>query len=108
VRSPARCSGPCAGPTVIGRLGGDEFAALLTRAKPGGAERVVRDFQRSLNAAEIAQATPGVQIRASVGIATSAGRQPDYESLLLAADRAMYARKGAKPPQLHGRDEQPA
>lgn len=75
---------------AVGRIGGDEFAVLLTRAKPGGAERVVEDFRRRLR---ITSARLGVTIHASVGIATARGAAAEYATLLRSADHAMYADK---------------
>jgi diguanylate cyclase (GGDEF)-like protein/PAS domain S-box-containing protein len=78
---------------VVGRIGGDEFAALLTRANPGGAERVVKDFRRLLEAVNVGSAEEGTRVHASIGIATAHGPERDYASLLREADRAMYAQK---------------
>jgi len=78
---------------VVGRLGGDEFAIVLPRCDP---------FEASGVAAEIAQAIREHQprdqnvppITASVGIAMfGEGRGGSFETVLTAADTAMYEAK---------------
>jgi diguanylate cyclase (GGDEF)-like protein len=74
------------GHDVVGRLGGDEFAAVLPAAGPeeasAAAERV---------AARLRDRTP-----ASIGIASMGPDGATPDELGRAADRSLYARKGAR------------
>jgi diguanylate cyclase (GGDEF)-like protein/PAS domain S-box-containing protein len=71
---------------VISRLGGDEFAVLLPR---GGAEEA-REV-----AGKLGEAFLTVGVTASMGIAPLGDAHPTSESILAAADRAMYDAKQA-------------
>ncbi|MEV6305551.1 GGDEF domain-containing protein [Actinoplanes sp. NPDC051861] len=76
---------------VVARLGGDEFAVLLRDCDPPRAQQTA---ERILQNLEIPIAIGGDKIRAhaSIGVA-GAGGADDVESLLRAADLAMYAAK---------------
>lgn len=80
---------------VIGRIGGDEFAALLTRATPAGADRVIANFLAALGE-KMPDIVGGADVQASVGAATGVGPDLDYEALLSTADRRMYAGKNGR------------
>ncbi|MEJ2339265.1 MAG: EAL domain-containing protein [Gemmatimonadales bacterium] len=81
------------GSDTAGRLGGDEFACLL--AEVGGERGVLAVAQRisdSLSAPfELAERT--LHIEAQIGVALYPDHAADFESLLAAADRAMYCTK---------------
>jgi diguanylate cyclase (GGDEF)-like protein/PAS domain S-box-containing protein len=73
---------------VLARLGGDEFAVLLPMESAEAAELVARalvDVVRGLDAG----------VTASVGVAVVASGDVTAEGLMIDADRAMYAAKGA-------------
>ena len=73
---------------VLARLGGDEFAVLLPMESAQAAELVARalvDVVRGLDA----------DVTASVGVAVVAAGDVTAEGLMIDADRAMYAAKGA-------------
>src|SRR5206468_864041 len=76
---------------LAARLGGDEFAVLLRDCVPGEAERTA---QRILEALEepVPLGDVPVAVSASIGVA-GAGHGADVESLLHAADTAMYVSK---------------
>ena len=80
------------------RYGGDEFCLILPRTAQTAALEVaerVRDAIRAVG--DVGRA--GTVMRCSVGVAVYPGDASDRESLLLAADRALYAAKRA------GRDQ---
>ncbi len=78
---------------VISRFGGDEFVVILPTLKsPRDAARVARRFLDSLEQPFRLEMNE-VYITASIGIATFPDDGADAESLLKAADRAMYYAK---------------
>lgn len=80
---------------VVARLGGDEFAVLSFSAVDEAAaaalaQRVIEDLTSPVE-------VKGRQLRvgASIGIAFCPGEAPNVETLLIRADTALYAAKGA-------------
>lgn len=82
--------------SVIARIGGDEFAVLLRC----DSEELVREhgdlLRAAVRAANSVLDMPGVEIDAAIGCASLPRDGDDLNDLLDAADRAMYAAKGAK------------
>jgi diguanylate cyclase (GGDEF)-like protein len=76
---------------TVARLGGDEFAVLLPRTPPEVADRIVAGLGASL-AEPIAVGPHRLLVRASIGVADSAGTADPFEPLRR-ADIAMYAAK---------------
>lgn len=84
------------GRDVVARLGGDEFTLLLTDLKsPENAISVAERIQkRCLVPIELKGNT--INVSTSIGIAVSSTKFHDSDSLLNAADRAMYSAKSDK------------
>jgi diguanylate cyclase (GGDEF)-like protein len=87
---------------VLARYGGEEFVALLPTANLQDAERVAERCRRAV--AEISSLSRPVSL--SVGVATlrfgdEADETKSPESLLSAADRALYVAKGAGRNRVH-------
>lgn len=81
---------------VVARIGGDEFVVLLADLDdPGGSERAVERLQGAFSE-PFTQAPRPVSLEASVGIVTYPEDAEDLESLLQAADAAMYRSKEKK------------
>lgn len=82
---------------VVARLGGDEFAVLLIGTTDG-----MRLARRICDAVEepIALGHATLAVTASIGVASLAGEQ-DADSVLAAADLAMYAAKASGPGRVH-------
>jgi diguanylate cyclase (GGDEF)-like protein/PAS domain S-box-containing protein len=79
---------------VIARLGGDEFAVLLPST--GGAEAVyVAEQLRAAIAGERHGESAGLEVTASIGVATAERGQTTADDLLADADIAMYEAKDA-------------
>jgi diguanylate cyclase (GGDEF)-like protein len=87
-------AGVRAGDTVA-RLGGDEFAVLMPRLAAARGAEVVRELTGSL-LGTVRIRSADVPLRASVGLATGRPGEHDPDSLLHAADMAMYAVKEAR------------
>lgn len=80
---------------LVGRLGGDEFLVLLREvARPEDAALVARKIIDAVGR-PISLATGEAQVGCSIGIALLGEGNEDLESLLRAADTAMYAAKDA-------------
>jgi diguanylate cyclase (GGDEF)-like protein len=82
-----------AGPiNIAARLGGEEFAMLLVNADQDAAERVAEQVHGAL--AESAATYP-THLTVSAGVATLSPQTSTPDTLLLAADRALYRAKQA-------------
>jgi diguanylate cyclase (GGDEF)-like protein len=79
---------------VAGRIGGDEFAVILVPAGSGAAATVARKLVECLSLPYPIGALP-IEISASIGVATYPDAGRTGESLMHAADEAMYAAKSA-------------
>jgi diguanylate cyclase (GGDEF)-like protein/putative nucleotidyltransferase with HDIG domain len=86
------------GGDVVGRYGGDEFAILL----PGAPLEVAREVARRLQAAVARLRSPvrsdpetTMAVTVSAGVASSPAHAETAESLIAAADRALFAARRA-------------
>ncbi|MBS0348321.1 MAG: diguanylate cyclase [Proteobacteria bacterium] len=75
------------------RMGGDEFAILVPSGTPTELSELARRVCACIAALRFDCGTATVGVTASIGIAISSGCGHDGESLIGAADRAMYAAK---------------
>jgi diguanylate cyclase (GGDEF)-like protein/PAS domain S-box-containing protein len=79
---------------MVARLAGDEFTVVLSRIRGmGAAERVARTIIQSLSEPFVLRDRM-LHVAGSVGIAVFPGAGQDVETLLGAADAAMYVAKG--------------
>jgi len=77
---------------LVARMGGEEFIAVLQGAGAASARRFAERIGELLREREIAD---GISVTTSAGVATFDRDAADAESLLIAADRALYAAKTA-------------
>jgi len=84
------CSRTC---DIAGRLGGEEFALLLPGSGADGALRVAERLRGSIRRHRPAADADPVTV--SIGVATADPDGPDWQTLLRAADKALYAAKHA-------------
>jgi diguanylate cyclase (GGDEF)-like protein/PAS domain S-box-containing protein len=86
---------------VVGRLGGDEFLIILPNVKSiARARRIAERVAAALGATPIRFGAEFITPCASIGVAWSAERGLDSDTLVARADEAMYAskrRRGAQP-----------
>jgi diguanylate cyclase (GGDEF)-like protein len=88
---------------LIGRFGGEEFVVMLAGADGGGVvelEAVAERIRRRVEALRVEIPTPDgplsvMGLSVSVGCAVSPESGADLRDLLLVADKALYAAKGA-------------
>lgn len=78
---------------TIGRIGGDEFAIILWNASEADAVRKARELAAMIEGRILSHGGYEFRVRASAG-ATAILASDTPESVLLRADRAMYAAKG--------------
>jgi diguanylate cyclase (GGDEF)-like protein len=76
---------------TLARLGGEEFAIVLFGTDAPGARSFAQRLIREVHGLTVEQRP----LSASAGVATMAGEAAERASLLLAADRALYAAKNA-------------
>jgi diguanylate cyclase (GGDEF)-like protein/PAS domain S-box-containing protein len=90
-----RLSGVLRDYDVVARTGGDEFVVLLPEIEQASVAAIVAE--KLIAAASESLEVPGrsVRMHASVGVALFPGDGHDFESLMDAADNAMYAVKAA-------------
>ncbi len=78
---------------LIARIGGDEFIVLLPGCHDAAAARKISDMLRTRLRSPYSLPDGALQLDASIGIACYPADASDLESLLVYADRAMYADK---------------
>jgi diguanylate cyclase (GGDEF)-like protein len=79
---------------TVARLGGDEFAVLLEElAEPAAATRVAERILLMLSSPVMVGGTE-LDVGVSIGVAISSEESHDTDTLVRAADLAMYAAKG--------------
>lgn len=76
----------------IGRYGGEEFAAVLPECAASDAARLLDDVRQRFGEVRFVRQGQSFSVTLSVGIA-STDEYPDAQSLLAAADTALYAAK---------------
>ncbi len=82
---------------ILARIGGDEFAAILEEADEEMAERKADEVRSAIAALKVPVKDNLLDVRASIGVQVFDGSDADLkaESILNAADQAMYAQKNA-------------
>ncbi len=80
----------CSGTDVAARLGGEEFLAILLRSDESGGRAFAQRFSDALDFKTARDAAP---LSVSAGVAALDDVRLDADSLLVAADRALYAAK---------------
>ena len=75
----------------VGRYGGEEFLLILTGTNFGSARRRAEELRVAVQAARILNGETAIQVTASFGAAS--GFPSDPESMVLAADAALYRAK---------------
>lgn len=78
---------------LLGRLGGEEFVILLPETDAAGGRIVAEQLRRRIGATVIAAEQGPVTVTASFGIADNSFRPADFDSLVSAADKALYEAK---------------
>lgn len=83
----------CRKENIVARYGGEEFAILMTNTALTGAVKVAERLRKVLAAQNFAFAGRKVKLTVSIGVACSAGKSADPETLLSQADQALYRAK---------------
>lgn len=77
---------------LVGRFGGDEFVVLLKgTTKPEVLENKFRGIEEPLSHISVGEKT--IKVTCSIGIATAAGEEIDFDAVFQAADAALYQAK---------------
>lgn len=77
----------------VGRVGGEEFAALLIGCGAERGRQVAERIRAEFAGDPIRHAGHRITVTVSVGVMTVCGQRADFESLMVAADEALYAAK---------------
>lgn len=86
---------------LVGRFGGEEFVALLPGASDTAAFRVAERIRQQIAGLAIPTDDSIVNVTASIGVAASPTNGSTLDTLLAAADRAVYTAKTAGRNQVH-------
>jgi diguanylate cyclase (GGDEF)-like protein len=84
---------------TVARVGGDEFAVLLDGVSSAAVTAELAERVRRGVRAPVPWKNGTLEVRASVGAATSAGGEDDLDALLARADAEMYLAKHQLPPR---------
>jgi diguanylate cyclase (GGDEF)-like protein/PAS domain S-box-containing protein len=85
------------GTDMVARLGGDEFAVLLPGTTAEDARKVAAAMREAISACGVvADGGSRISVAASIGVAALDRDTPGGETVLMEADRAMYAAKGPR------------
>ncbi|MGZ8272541.1 MAG: diguanylate cyclase domain-containing protein [Burkholderiaceae bacterium] len=90
-----RLSGVLRDYDVVARTGGDEFVVLLPEIEQPSVAVIVAEKLIAASSESLDLPGRSVRMHASVGVALFPGDGHDFESLMAAADAAMYAAKAA-------------
>ncbi|HQR55049.1 MAG TPA: diguanylate cyclase [Burkholderiaceae bacterium] len=90
-----RLSGVLRDYDVVARTGGDEFVVLLPEIEQPSVAMVVAEKLIAAASENVEHLGRSLRLHASVGVALFPGDGQDFETLLAAADSAMYAAKAA-------------
>lgn len=81
---------------AVGRYGGEEFLVVLTSCWPQIARRIAERIRTVIAATPVSTPSGPVQLTASLGVAVTNWEYPvDLDSIVQAADVALYRAKGA-------------
>ena len=80
----------CSGTDIAARLGGEEFVAILLRSDESGGRAFAQRFSDALDFQTARDVAP---LSVSAGVAALDHERFDADSLMVAADRALYAAK---------------
>ncbi|MDJ0751393.1 MAG: GGDEF domain-containing protein [Woeseiaceae bacterium] len=80
---------------VVGRFGGEEFIILLPHTKAEAASIVAERIRKTMFDSKLDSQGQRFGVRLSLGIAEAGVHADDFDELIAAADRALYAAKNA-------------
>ncbi|OWV80049.1 diguanylate cyclase [Rhizobium sp. R635] len=83
----------CRAGDTAARLGGEEFALVMKEIMPGRAELAAERIRRAFEAREIPVDGETLKCTVSVGVAPGRSNALDFDAMLSAADKALYAAK---------------
>jgi len=86
---------------LVARIGGDEFALLLPNTEARQAVELAEQIRRSLGQLGLHVAGKQIELRVSFGVAERNETSVNAESLIHAADKALYSAKQAGRNQVH-------
>ncbi|MCW1753188.1 GGDEF domain-containing protein [Rhizobium acaciae] len=88
-------SAHCRAGDTAARLGGEEFVLVLKEIMPGRAELTAERVRRAFEAREIHIDDEVLTCTVSVGVAPGRSKNLDFDTMLSAADKALYVAKRA-------------
>ncbi|MBB4443953.1 MULTISPECIES: GGDEF domain-containing protein [Rhizobium] len=88
-------SAHCRTGDTAARLGGEEFVLVLKEIMPGRAELTAERIRRAFEAREIHIDDEVLTCTVSVGVAPARSKSLDFDTMLSAADKALYVAKRA-------------
>ena len=92
-RVAAACQGALRKDDRLGRFGGEEFIAVLPCTAVTPAAQVAERLRLAVQAIDLDDIAAGLQVTASVGVATRRRNDADFATLVDRADQALYRAK---------------
>lgn len=83
------------GSDLLGRIGGEEFSVFLPETDLNGATQLAEGLRSAIEACRPMVGNEGIQITASIGVATSRAPTATLQTIQERADAAMYRAKQA-------------
>jgi diguanylate cyclase (GGDEF)-like protein len=80
---------------TVGRLGGEEFGILLPQTECTGAVEVAERLREKIESTVVSTEEGALRVTVSIGVAQGTAKTRAFESLLSAADKALYRAKKA-------------
>lgn len=80
---------------ILARLGGAEFAIILPKTSHEQAKAIAERFREKVEQLDLSSHDENLKLTTSIGVASLAQTQQNFDALLNAADEAMYSAKSA-------------
>lgn len=89
------CAGSLRDSDIFGRIGGEEFAIILPETDTKAAFEIADRLRQEVMGLKLTHEGQDIALTVSIGLATQIDDDPNFQTLLDRADKALYAAKNA-------------